>query len=162
MTDRSTQSVRECVCVCLGIMYVCLIGGWLYIMGVLRVGRRNWGGRKKCNSKNTLVKWSVDQAGLPVCCLCTVWDCFCKQAKERTGRGATGGGGERANYCKVCVSGLGLEQDIFLAASASALEAAPTFNRHEGSLCHPFFFPFVRCLSFFLPLLAASPPPSHI
>lgn len=123
------------------------------------------GEKKKSNSKGTLVKWSVDQAGLPVCCLCTVWDYFCKQAKERTGRGATGGGGERANYCKVCVSGLGLERDLFLSASASALEAEPTFNRHERSLCHPFFF-FFCSVSFIFPSPSFCPlnpsTPSHI
>lgn len=99
---------------------------------------------------------------LPVCCLCTVWDYFCKQAKERTGRGATGGG-ERANYCKVCVSGLGLERDLFLPASASALEAAPTFNRHKRSLCQPFFFPFCSA-SFIFPSPTFCPlhhPPPH-
>lgn len=60
----------------------------------------------------------------------------------------------------MCVSGWGLEGDIFLPASASALEAAPTFNRHERSRYHPFFFflffhlsspcsssPFLRCTS---------------
>lgn len=95
-------------------------------------------------------------------CLCVVCaqygTVFVNKLKGGDGSNRTRRRRERANHCKVCVSGWGLEGDILLPVFASALEAAPTFNRHNCSLRHPFlFFSLldVQCLQF-------SPPPSFL
>lgn len=71
---------------------------------------------KKQQQKNKR-KWVAEQAGLR-----TVWDVFVNKPKRDRGRGEEEGEG-RANDCKVCVSGLGLEGDISSQGRANMQQA---------------------------------------